>query len=75
MRKALCKHGNSYALVIDKPILDMLGATPETPFEVITDGRLLVLSPVRTPEEDKRFDEALASVHKRFGRAMKRLSE
>ncbi len=75
MRKALCKHGNSYALVIDKPILDMLGATPETPFEVITDGRSLVLSPVRTPEEDKRFDEALASVHKRFGRAMKRLSE
>ena len=75
MRKTLCKHGNSYALVIDKPILDMLHATPETPFEVITDGRSLVLSPVRPPQEEKRFEAALASVHKRFGKAMKRLSE
>jgi hypothetical protein len=31
--------------------------------------------PVRTPEEDKRLDDALASVHRRFGRAMRRLSE
>ena len=75
MRKMLCKHGNSYALVIDKPILEMLRVTPETPFEVITDGLSLVLSPVRTSDEEKRFDDALASVHKRFGRAMKRLSE
>ena len=75
MRKTLCKHGNSYALVIDKPILEMLRVTPETPFEVITDGLSLVLSPVRTSDEEKRFDDALASVHKRFGRAMKRLSE
>ena len=75
MRKTLCKHGNSYALVIDKPILEVLGATPETEFDIITDGQSLVLSPVRTPEEDRKFDEALARVHKRFGRAMKRLSE
>ncbi len=75
MRKTLCKHGNSYALVIDKPILEMLDVTPDTTFDIITDGRSLVLSPTRTPEEEKRFDEALASLHKRFGRALKRLSE
>jgi len=75
MRKTLCRHGNSYALVIDKPILEMLQVTPETTFDVITDGHSLVLSPVRTPEEEERFDEALSRVHKRFGRAMKRLSE
>ena len=75
MRKALCKHGNSYALVIDKPILEVLRATPEMEFDIITDGQALVLSPVRTPEEDKKLDEAIARVHKRFGRAMKRLAE
>lgn len=75
MRKNLCKHGNSYALVIDKPILEMLDVTPEMEFDIITDGRSLVLSPVRTREEETRFDAALASVHKRFGKAMKRLSE
>ena len=75
MRKALCRHGDSYAPAIDKPILEMLDVTPETEFDIITDGRSLVLSPVRTPEGERRFDEALSRVHQRFGRAMKRLSE
>ena len=75
MIKALTKHGNSYALVIEKPILELLGVSPETPFEIVTDGRCLVLSPVRDPAEEKKFQDALEMVHKRFGRAMKRLAE
>lgn len=75
MVKKLTKHGNSYALVIDKPILELLQATPETPFEIISDGRSLVLTPVRDPKEEKKFEDAVAMVHKRFGRAMKKLAE
>jgi len=75
MIKTLTKHGNSYALVIEKPILEILRISPDTPFEIITDGQCLVLSPVRERSEDKKFQEALESVHKRFGRAMKRLAE
>jgi len=75
MTKTLTKHGNSWALVIDKPILELLGAGPDTPFEIITDGRCLVLAPVRPAAEEKKFQKALESVHRRFGRAMKRLAE
>ncbi|HHH75958.1 MAG TPA: AbrB/MazE/SpoVT family DNA-binding domain-containing protein [Phycisphaerae bacterium] len=75
MIKTLTKHGNSYAMVIDKPILELLQATPETPFEIISDGRSLVLTPVRDPKEEKKFDQAVAMVHKRFGKAMKKLAE
>lgn len=75
MVKSLTKHGNSYALVIDKPILDLLQATPRTRFEIVTDGRCLVLSPVRNDKAEKKFSAALNMVHKRFGRAMKRLAE
>ena len=75
MIKTLTRHGNSYALVIDKPILDLLRVSPETPFEIVTDGRCLVLAPIRDPDEDKKFQAALEMVHKRFGRAMKRLAE
>jgi len=75
MVKTLCKHGNSYAVIIDKPILELLRATPETPFEVVTDGQSLLLSPVRNPKEEKRFRDALGMVHKRFGRAMRKLAE
>lgn len=75
MIKTLTKHGNSYALVIEKPILELLRVSPETPFEIITDGRCLVLAPVRDAAEEKAFQSALDMVHKRFGRAMKRLAE
>jgi len=75
MRKTLTKHGNSYAMVIDKPILELLHTTPDTPFEIISDGRSLVLTPVRSNEETKKFEAAVAMVHKRFGKAMKRLAE
>ena len=75
MVKTLTRHGNSYALIIDKPILELLRATPDTPFEIVTDGQCLVLTPVRNRAEEKKFQDALEKVHKRFGRAMKRLAE
>lgn len=75
MRKTLTKHGNSYAMVIDKPILELLHATPETPFEIISDGRSLVLTPVRPAKEEKKFNDAVARLHTRFGNAMKKLAE
>jgi len=73
--KTLTKHGNSYALVIDKPILELLRATPETPFEIVSDGSCLVLTPVRDAAEERKFQKALEKVHSRFGRAMKKLAE
>ena len=75
MIKKLTKHGNSLALVIDKPILELLRVTPDTPFEIMTDGQSLVLTPVRDPMEQKKFEDALETIHKRFGRTMKRLAE
>lgn len=75
MIKSLTKHGNSYALVIEKPILELLRATPDTPFEIMSDGQCLVLTPVRDSKEEKKFQKSLDMVHARFGRAMKRLAE
>jgi len=75
MVKNLTKHGNSYAIIIDKPILELLRATPETPFEIISDGQCLILRPMRDPEEEKKFRDSLDKVHQQFGRAMKRLAE
>lgn len=75
MIKTLTKHGNSYALVIEKPILELLRVTPDTPFEIISDGQCLVLTPVRDTKEEKKFQKSLESIHARFGRAMKRLAE
>lgn len=48
MIKTLVKHGNSYALVIDKPILELLNITPDIPLEISTsDGKTLTIAPTR----------------------------
>jgi len=75
MVKTLTKHGNSYALIIDRPILELLGATPSTPFEIISDGKSLLITPVRDEKEQDKFDHAVADLHERFGRAMAKLAE
>lgn len=75
MIKNLTKHGNSYALIIDKPILELLRAGPDTPFEVVSDGKSLMITPVRDSESDSQFEEAVDRLHTRFGNAMKRLAE
>ena len=75
MIKTLTKHGNSYALVIEKPILELLRVSPEASFKIVTDGQCLVLTPIRDLEDEAKFQNALDMVHKRFGPAMKRLAE
>ena len=75
MVKTLTKHGNSLALVIDKPILELLNISDETPLCVTTDGTSLVVSPVRDRDEESKFRSAMKKVHKRYGRMLKELAE
>ena len=75
MVKRLTRHGNSLALVIDRPILELLKIDAETPLEISTDGQVLIVSPVRDAKHQKKFEKALEKVNQRYGRALKRLAE
>lgn len=39
--------------MIDQPLLDLLKIDPETPLELTTDGRPLLVSPVTDPDQAK----------------------
>ncbi len=75
MMKTLTKHGNSYALVIDRAILELLNITPETPLEISTDGKALTVAPITDPKRRARFEAALARTNQRYSRALKKLAE
>ena len=75
MIKNLTKHGNSLALVIEKPVLELLGADSQTAFDVTTDGQVLILSPIRDPERGEAFKAALGKVNARYPKALKKLAE
>ncbi len=75
MVKRLTRHGNSLALVIDRGVLDLLDIDAETPLSVTTDGKCLIVTPVRSPQRERRFRAALQEVNRRYGRALKRLAD
>lgn len=75
MIKRLSRHGNSLALIIDRPVLDLLKIDEETPLEVSTDGTALIVAPAADEERKRRFEAALASTNERFGNALRKLAE
>jgi len=75
MVKTLIKHGNSYALVIDKPILELLRVTSDTPLELTTNGDTLMVTPVRDTKRQQRLRQALEKINSRYGETLKRLAE
>ena len=74
MTKKLVQHGNSAALIIDKPILDLLNVGMETPLEITTDGRSIVISPATSHTEDE-FLASLDKINSRFSTTLERLAK
>ena len=74
MVKTLIHHGNSAALIIDKPILELLNITTDTPLDISTDGDRLIIVPLRDkvrPEVRSAYKK-IAAKHKKV---LRRLAE
>ena len=75
MIKHLTTHGNSQALIIEKAVLDLLDIKPKTPLEITTDGKSIVISPVKNKQRGEAFRSALAKVNKRHSKTLQKLAE
>ena len=65
MIKNLVKHGNSYALVIDRPVMELLNITPDTPLEISTsDGKSLTIAPAI--DRGQRIAEATTWMNEQY---------
>ncbi len=74
--KRLTKQGNSYSLIIDKALIDLLGITPETQLEITTtDGKSLNIRPLTAQGRQKIFQSALEDVNTKHSEALKRLAK
>lgn len=75
MIKNLVKHGNSWALVIDKPILELLKIDPEQPLELSTDGRTMTIAPIASDQRTGKVRAARKKVNARYKKVFKKLAE
>ncbi len=73
--KTLIRHGNSLALVIEKPILEVLQISADTPLELTTNGDSILISPIRDKKRQKKLRASLDKINGKFGDDLRRLAE
>lgn len=75
MTKTLTEHGNSLALVIDKPILDLLKIAKDTQLDITTDGQSLIVSPAHSAKRRAKLLAAFEDTVRKYPNALKRLAQ
>jgi antitoxin component of MazEF toxin-antitoxin module len=75
MTKKLIKHGNSAALILDKALLDLLRVKIDTPLDVTTDGRNIIISPQAVPNAEGTLLDALEKINRKHGSVLKKLGQ
>lgn len=75
MLKTLTRHGNSAALVIERPILELLNADLETVFDITTDGTALILTPVKDKSRPAVTRASIERIGKRYRKTFEELAK
>lgn len=79
MKKRLSKHGNSFAIVIDKPILDLLSIDEKTVLNISTDGNNIIIKPTRSKKSiinsDAKMQRIYEEIVEHYAPALKKLAK
>jgi antitoxin component of MazEF toxin-antitoxin module len=74
MLKRLRRIGNSFGVLIDRPILDLLNIRPGTALEITTDGKSLHITPVNE-EHAAKVERSARRMTKIHSKTLKRLAD
>jgi antitoxin MazE len=75
MIKKMVQHGNSAAIIIDKPVMELLDFDIDTPLKISTDGKNLIISPITIPDRMEKLKESLSKINKKHGKTLEKLAK
>lgn len=75
MVNKLSKQGNSYALELDRALLERLGIDENTPLEIRTNGRGVYFEPAGKGLESDDLDAVMQQIEDRYESVFKKLAE
>jgi antitoxin MazE len=81
MIKKLSKHGNSLALLIDKPILELLDVNESTEFKIKIEENKIILEPIfkesktLTISENTKLQKKYEALVEKYDAVLKKLSQ
>jgi len=74
-KKSLVKHGNSWALILDQPVMKVVGIKPGEPVYLKAYGNCLVVTSDRDEKELARVRTFIEEESERFAPALQKLAE
>ena len=75
MIKKMVQHGNSAAIIIDKPIMELLDFSMETPLEISTDGKSLIISPITDAKRIQKLQTSLLKINRKHKKTLEKLAQ
>lgn len=81
MIKKLSKYGNSLAILIEKPILELLNITDQTQVRISTDGHRIIIEPIDKQENlgvvstNTQIQKSYEKITKKYKTALKKLAK
>ncbi len=75
MQKKLSRTGNSLALILDRPLLELAKIDETTPLEVSTDGDVIIISKVRDKARSEKVRSIVEDAHARYGGVFRNLAK
>ncbi len=78
MEKKFFKYGSKMALIIDKPILEILNITENTLLKIRTDGVKIVIEPVQKmteAERDKLFKKNIKKIMEKYAEDLEKMKD
>ena len=72
LTKTLVKVGNSYAVVLDRTLMDLVGISPDVPVNLQVNGQSLTLTSTASPI---LVEQAIDKVFATHAEALRRLSK
>lgn len=75
MRTRLTRMGDQLGIVLDAPLLEHLGIDAETELEISSDGSVIVVAPLQSPERDAKLKKVAGRVFDAYAGVFKKLGE
>lgn len=72
LTKAMVKVGNSYAIVLDRTLMDLVGLSPDVPVNIQVNGQSLTIT---SSAASMPVDQAIDKVFSTHAEALRRLSK
>lgn len=75
MKTKIVKYGNDSAILLDKEMFNKLQIDENTSIDIFIEDNLIIIYPIKDKDKNKKIQESLKRINKKFSSTLKKLAE